>query len=366
MHHFFLFLIGAIACLALSGSGCTPAADEKVQTLWLGDSLQTLGTSNRQLYWTPADTAQWSARMAAADSLVITADEGLRLYQDGQWYVARRIAGQWRASQPYPGWERRVDSSAAQNIIRLLNNDRVAVRITATDTVLGGDSLRIGIMQITGKAFAWQDVSLAHPDYLILAPYGSQRLPIAMDQPSVGPISRQTVFRVGRQQYVLRSVAEDRRSLTLAPVASARGLSLTAAFDPYYKRIPAKNLDGQPVTIPKARDRELIVYFFHLGRFGGKDVRALDSLYRALPAAQREMTELVFVSRHSFTDSLRNFVRRAQISLPVYQSSSRTCARMPCLPFLPYGTVVNRGGRITHQYFPRTALATALEEKITK
>ncbi|MEM6772730.1 MAG: hypothetical protein AAF597_19280, partial [Bacteroidota bacterium] len=176
-----------------------------------------------------------------------------------------------------------------------------------------------------------------------------------------GAISRQTIFRVGRRHYVLRSVAEDHRSVTVEAYDAARGLPLTAEMDTYYKQIPVKNLAGEPATVKRNNGKELLVFFFHLGFYKGEEVRYLDSLYQELPPAERDKVDLVFVNRHSFQDSLISFVDREKISLPVFQSSEKTCARMSCNPFLPYYMTVNGRGRITSFFDWRVNLEQRLE-----
>lgn len=346
--------------LAMIG-GCGYAGSDNLYVIDLKDTIRTAGVSNRQIYWAVADTARWEATVAAADT--IAPIEGrLKLRSEGIWYEARIVNGELRSSQHYPGWERQLDTiSYEKSIVRLLSNDRVVVDIPSADVVLGGDSLRIGIMRVIDRAFDWQDFELNHPDYLVLAPYGNDVVPISMDQITVGPIGRQTVFRVGRRHYVLRSVADDHGSITVEAYDAARGMPLTAEMDTYYKAIPVKDLTGAPTTIKRTKDKTLVVYFFHLGFYQGDDVRYLDSLYQELPVEEQNKLDIAFVSRHNFQDSLVNFVNREQLALPVYQSSEKTCARMNCNPFLPYYMTVNTRGRIGQFFGWREVLEDRLE-----
>ncbi len=346
--------------LAMIG-GCGYAGAENLYVIDLQDSIRTTGVSNRQVYWTVADTAHWEEVMANADTIAPLENQ-LKLRSNGIWYEARMVKGELRASQHYPGWERQIDTiSYARSVVRLLDNNRVTVDVPAADVVLGVDSLRIGVMRVTGRAFDWQSFDLEHPDYLVLAPYGNEVVPISMDQITVGPIGRQTVFRVGRRHYVLRSVADDHGSITVEAYDAARGMPLTAEMDAYYKAIPVKDLSGAATTIKRTKDKTLVVYFFHLGFYQGDDVRYLDSLYQELPVEEQRKLDLAFVSRHSFQDSLASFVNREQISLPVYQSSEKTCARMNCNPFLPYYMAVNTRGRIACFFGWREVLEDRLE-----
>lgn len=359
----FIFLIGSFCLLLLSlmTTSCGYAGSENLYVIDLTDTIRTTGASNRQVYWGIADTTLWEATVAKADTFVPMEDH-IKFRSENIWYQARFVNEELRASQPYPGWERRIDTvSFAKSVIRLLDNNRVVVDIPAADVVLGGDSLRIGVIRVVDRAFSWQDFELNHPDYLVLAPYGSEVVPISMDQINLGPIGRQTVFRVGRRHYVLRSVAEDHGSITVEAYDAARGMPLTAEMDAYYKQVPVKDLEGNPTTIKRTNGKELAIYFFHLGYYRGVDVSYIDSLYQSLPLEEQEKLDIAFVSRHSFQDSLSNFVDRENISLPVYQSSEKTCARMNCNPFLPYAMTINERGRIASFFKWRATLENRLK-----
>lgn len=343
---YLLLLFTPLLLFAIMSQGCGYAGSENLYVIDLQDSIRTTGFSNRQIYWAVADTARWEEVVARADTIA-PLEGRLKLRSEGIWYEARRVNNELRSSQHYPGWERKMDTVArSKSVIRLLNNDRVVVDIPAADVVLGGDSLRIGVLRVTGKAFDWQDVDLNHPDYLVLAPYGNEVVSVSMDQINVGPIGRQTVFRVGRRHYVLRAVAEDHGAITVEAYDAARGMPLTAEMDTYYKQAPVKDLAGNATTIKHAKGKDMAIYFFHLGFYRGDDVRRIDSLYQSLPPREQENLDIAFVSRHSFQDSLVRFVERENISLPVYQSSEKTCARMNCNPFLPYFMDINERGRI--------------------
>jgi hypothetical protein len=138
-------------------------------------------------------------------------------------------------------------------------------------------------------------------------------------------------------------------------------MPLTAEMDAYYKQVPVKDLAGNPTTIKRVNGKELALYFFHLGYYRGDDVRYIDSLYQQLPAAEQDKLDIAFISRHSFQDSLSNFVDRENISLPVFQSSEKTCARMNCNPFLPYAMTVNERGRIASFFNWRVTLENRLK-----
>lgn len=336
----------------------------------LTDSLRTSGTSNYQRYYAVRDTARWEETLAAADTITVLAGHGLKTYEKeadmavegrttpregevlkfrsgGIWYVARMINGELRANQQYPGWERRIDSVArTKNIVRLLDNERVVVDIPSAQVVLGTDSVTIGLMRVTGRAFDWQDFPLSHPDYLVLLPKGEEVAYVAMDSDNIGPVGRQTVFRVGRRYYVLRSVADDYGSITVEEMPAARGMELTAELDTYYQRIPVKDLYGKPTSIPHRSGQDMALYFFFLGGPVPEYVLTIDSLYRELPPARREELDIALVSRFDLTDSLKSFVGRYDLQLPVYQSTEKTCRRLNCTAFLPNFVGVDERGRI--------------------
>jgi hypothetical protein len=253
-----------------------------------------------------------------------------------------------RSRQHYPGWERRIDSiSRDLNIMLLSNNRRVRVSIPAADVVLGGDSLRIALIHTEGPAFDWDfNEYKPVPDRLLLTTYGNDTLPIVTDMGSVGEISRQTVFRVGKQHYAITTIADDYGSIEIEPIEDARGMSLTAEIDLNYKAISVQDLDGNTTSIKRTPGRELILYFW--GGFNGdKQLRGLDSLYHALPEIRREEIDIAVISRFSRAEELKMLVDTLNFRLPLYLGTEKTCLRLNCSPYLPYFVSVNRRGRIS-------------------
>ncbi|MBC6995805.1 hypothetical protein QWY85_17680 [Neolewinella lacunae] len=342
------------AALLTYGS-CGPSNPPGHYEVALADSIFNTGVSYGQISWGLADTTAWDSILAAKDTLV---EDGnyTKLRSQGIWYeVWKGQDGRLRANQPYPGWERRYDTIPHhRNILRLLDNERVEVDIHAADVTFGSDSFRIGIIQVLGRAFEWQQFPVAHPDYLILTTYGNAVVPIVMDQDNVGPITRKTVFRVGRNSYVLKSVAEDRSKIVVEALPSARDLPLAAELDLYFRKVPVTDLEGNASSIGHQPDKELVIYFWGLGSKRGEDVRKVDSLYRQLPAAERDKLDVVFVNHVDTPESIRTFVAANDIALPVYKSTAKTCLRLNCHPYLPYYVGVKRTGRISTYYgFPQ-------------
>ena len=338
---FALLLIYGPLAISSCGSG-----NPGLYTIELKDSIRTSGATHRQIYWKVEDTARWEATVAAADTIASDSSR-IKIRSGGIWYQARIAEDGLRASQHYPGWERQIDTvSLRKSIIRMLDNQRVIVEVPAANIVLGGDSLRIGIIRVLGKAFDWQNFELNHPDYLLLTTAGEDMVPIAIDQDNVGPISRQTVFRVGRKYYVLRSVAEDYSSITVEAMEAARGMPLVAELDTYYKQIPVKDLDGNPTTVKRTPGRDLAAYFFTLGGYIPQKILRLDSLYKALPESKKNDVDIALISRYDLPDSLRAFIARHDIQFPIYQSTEKTCLRLNCNAYLPYFIAVNETGRI--------------------
>ncbi|MEM1356974.1 MAG: hypothetical protein AAGF89_02195 [Bacteroidota bacterium] len=345
-----LILLGStfIGLLALLACQNTPPPGTYV--IELTDSIVNPVRGNFQVYWGIADTVAWEATLAAADTI----------YEDGNyrklrskeiWYEMRREKEEWRATQPYPGWERRVDSIDRQlNVIRMLDNNRVLADIPAADVVVGRDSFRIAVIHIKGKAFPWQEFDADHPDYLLLSTKGNGNIPIVMDQDNIGAISRKTVFRVGRRHFVLKNVSDDRREIIIEETEVGREFPLVAELDLYYKQVPVMSLDSTLTTIKRTPGKDLAIYFAHLGQWRSDLLLRIDSLYRELPTKEKEDLDIAVVVRDNFLYHVKDFTEEHQLTLPVYVATEKTCLRMNCHPYTPYFVGVNEMGRITTFY----------------
>ncbi|WP_020570162.1 hypothetical protein [Neolewinella persica] len=345
-----LTLVFSLCAIWLAFQACSPDVYPGRYQVALTDSIRSTTVNRGQVYWVIRDTAAWETTLRRADTILMAHDRmNLRVGSDK--YVLRLTEDGWRSSDPHEGWERRFDTLGDEvNVIRLLNNNRVTAEINAADVVLDGDSLRIGLIHITDRAFTWQTFDLNEPDYLILTTYGNEVVPIAMDQDNIGPISRQTVFRVGRHAYVLRSVAEDYREIEIERLENARGIGYSAELDIYYKQVEVEDMNGQPTTIKRTPGRDLALYFWGLGPTGGKDVIKLDSLYRAMPVAERARMEIVLINSLNDPESIRAFMRANDISFASYKTTSKTCLRLNCHPYVPYYVDINEWGRIVTYY----------------
>ncbi|MEM9261606.1 MAG: hypothetical protein AAGA62_18340, partial [Bacteroidota bacterium] len=312
-----LILLGStfIGLLALLACRNTPPPGTYV--IELTDSIVNPLRGNYQIYWSIADTAAWKATLAAADT--IYEDGNYRKLRSNKiWYEMRRQKGEWRASQHYPGWERQIDSVGHElNIIRMLDNNRVLADIPAADIVVGRDSFRIAVIHIKGKAFPWQDFEADHPDYLLLSTKGNGNIPIVMDQDNIGAISRKTVFRVGRRHFVLKNVSEDRREITIEETEVGREFPLAAELDLYYKQVPVMSLDSTLTTVKRTPGKDLAIYFAHLGHRRSDLLLRIDSLYRELPAAEKEGLDVAVVVRDNFLHLVKDFTEKHELSLPV-------------------------------------------------
>lgn len=365
-YYFFPLLIA----LAGGVTACAPDffADGRTRVILLTDSIRNVSNGYYQAYWELVDTARWEAVVARMDTMVTGANgelpgDVLKFRSERIWYEAKYVDGRLRSRQHYPGWERRIDSiSSNLNIMLLRNNHRVRVRIPAADIVLGGDSLRIGLIHTEGPAFDWDFTEYQpEPDRLLLTTYGNDTLPIVTDMSCVGEISRQTVFRVGKQYYAINSIADDYGSIEIEALEDLRGMPLTAEIDLSYKAVPVKELDGNATTIRRTPGKELILYFWG-GYYGNKQLKGLDSMYYALPEARREEIDIAVISRSSRAEDLQVLVDSLDFRLPLYLGTPKTCLRLNCSPYLPYFVTVNGRGRISsfHDW------AGVLEDKLEK
>lgn len=348
----YLATLFAFACLL---TACAPDffGDGRTRVIPLTDSIRNVSSGYYQAYWELVDTAYWEEVMAKMDTLVTgpngeLPDDKMKFRSETIWYEVKYVNGGLRSRQHYPGWERRIDSIPHElNIMMLRRSRGVRVSIPAADVVLGGDSLRIALIHSEGPAYDWDFVEYEPaPDRLLLTNYANDTLPIVTDMACVGEISRQTVFRVGKQYFAIKTIADDYGSLEIETLENVRGLPLTAEIDLNYKAVPVKDLDGNATTIKRTPGRELILYFWG-GYRGSKQLRSLDSLYQALPKARQEETDIAVISRFSQSEELKIMIDSLDVSIPVYTGTEKTCLRLNCTPYLPYYVTVNGRGRIT-------------------
>ncbi|MTB53583.1 hypothetical protein [Lewinella sp. W8] len=342
---------GVLALILLSGLlGCGGGGQDNEYRIVLNDSIFNTGVNRANVYWRPGDSLAWEEALTRADSIHVEGNRWSVHFPEGAYEVYKTEDG-FRSQQRILGWDRAFDTiSRSTNALRLLDNNRVLIDLPAADVVLNGDSLRIGLLHIKDRAFSWEDFPVEYPDYLLLSTYGNPTVPLVMDQDNLGPISRKTVFRVGRKHYVLKSVDESRRELVIEPIASPRDVPVTAELDVYYKQVPVLGLDGEPTTVKRAKGKGLALYFWGFGPTGGKDILRLDSLYRQLPAEEQDKLDVALINHNNTIASLREFVEENDIRLPVYRSVAKTCLRMNCHPYLPYWVGVTNRGRITSYY----------------
>lgn len=323
----------------------------------LTDSIHTNYLSNYAVYWTLEDSARWKDFVADADSVVEDARKIELYYHDGGKY-ARQFEGTYFvkveksdsgliARQPLDGWKFNLDTTSARHsIIRLPDGKRAKVIIPASNVVLGGDSVRIGLLRVVDYAFKFNTDTLKQPDYLFLTTWNNRKTPLSLDQENIGPVSGQTVFRIGRKYYVLRKISADYSSLTVEEMMAAREIPLTAEMDVNYKPIQVKTLAGDISRIKHRQGTDLAVYFFHIRGQLVEGVQRLDSIYKTLPEAKRNTLDIALISRNDLPDSLQSWITRHDIRLPVYQATGKTCIRLNCNNSLPSFIDVDEKGRI--------------------
>ena len=349
-------------------TGCAPdfQADPLVREIRLDKNIHNLLYSNKQIYYQVKDSVGWAEVWSARDT-VVREGPHLKFRSEKIWYEVTDSPTGYRARQHYPGWERRIDSiDRSVNLLRLLNNHRVKVDIPAADVVLGGDSVRIAVVHTTGPAFDWDFREYTpQPDQLLLTTPGNDTMVIVQDMGCIGPVSRQTVFRVGKQTYVLRSIGEDYRSVVIERLADGRGVALTAELDLTYKQMPVKDLSGAPTTVKRRAGKGLIIYFYG-GFYGEEQLLRLDSIYQAAPPERREAFDLVAVSRNSTGNYMETMKKEKNIALPLYQGTAKTCLRLNCVGFVPYAIFVDKRGKITSFHEWTTAVEALLTGEAEK
>lgn len=245
----------------------------------------------------------------------------------------------------------------------LPDGQRVRADVRSRDVVLNrSDSLRIGIihprMQIDGSSF-----SEPPSDYLFLSPYGQDTIPLSSHSPSVGPIVDRTFFRVGRKIYRLASLSNGRDLIEIEAVAPGVTVPVTAGYDTRYKKVPVKDMEDNLHYISRRPGRDLLLYFWGLGRYEGRDLLRIDSLYNAIPG--EKPFDIAAISSIENRDNLVRFQEKNKVSIPLYRSVPETCASLNCSFFTPFTFVVNGEGRIVTTYLSHQALMAYLETLLT-
>ncbi len=341
-------LIPLLLVLVYAFSACAPdfQSNGLVREIQLDQNIHNITYGYKRLYFQIEDSVSWAKVWNAQDTFV---QEGtyVKFRSNQIWYEMNESPTGYRARQQYPGWERQIDSIDRETNIMLMDSRRrVRVDIPAADIVLGGDSIRIAIVHTTGPAFEWDFRDFEpQPDQLLLTTSGNDTMPIALDMECVGPVSRKTVFRVGKQEYVLRSIGEDYQSIVIERLEDGRGLALTAELDLTYKQVPVKDLEGNLTTIKRTPGKDLLIYFWG-GFYGEERLLQLDSIYQAAPPERREAFDLVTISRFSQGDFIKKMVERENVVMPIYQGTEKTCLRLNCTGYLPYAVRVDGRGRI--------------------
>jgi hypothetical protein len=343
--HLIYFLFTALIC-TLTACASDFQSNPLVQKIRLDENIHNVTYGYKQLYFQIEDSIAWAKVWNAQDTFV---QEGahVKFRSDRIWYEMTESPSGYRSRQHYPGWERKIDSiDRKTNIMMLLNNHRVKVVVPAADVVLGGDSVRIAIVHTTGPAFDWDFREYKpQPDQILLTTPGNDTMPVVQDMESIGPISRQTVFRVGKQEYVLRSIGDDYESIIIERLEDGRGLPLTAEIDLTYKQVPVKDPEGELTSIKRTPGKDLMLYFW--GGFRGEErLLKLDSLYQAIPEDQRDAFDLVAISRFSSGDFTKMIIEKNDIAIPMYQATGKTCLKLNCTGFLPYVVIVDGYGKI--------------------
>ncbi len=240
-------------------------------------------------------------------------------------------------------------SPGQENVVRLADGQLVKAEVAAGDVKMGKQRFRIGIMRPLQPLHAHSPTEriLDQPDYLLLTPYGVQETRLSPIQDNVGPITRQTVFRVGRRTYHVAEADLDARRLVVKPLDDARGLTPTARLETELKRVPVRNLAGETVNVEARPGRELVIFFWGLGgEQRERDIVALDYMYANLSDEEREVIDIVLVNRLDAPVAVQRFVDEHDIQLPVYTVAPNTCRRLNCSPDLPYWVGVDAEGRV--------------------
>ena len=246
------------------------------------------------------------------------------------------------------------------NLLKLVNNDRVTVAIPAADVVLRGDSVRLGILRITDydPDFAKRSCEGA-PDYLIITHYGKDSTLLSLDQGNIQPITKRTVFRVGRHNYLLRSVDFGGRRVSVLPLENARSEQTTAAFDLRYRSVSVKRLEGGETTLDHRRGHPMAICFTDFVHLKQGNLRSLDRAYREQTGAAGSWD--VYLINHSHSPgTLAREVARQGLQLPVLKSTPTTCRNLNCRPTLPYCVEVDPAGRVVSYYTPVESIVRQL------
>lgn len=336
-----------IPILLLCLYSCGESLPSGAQRIVLDKRIHSSGAPTFQIHYELEDTAAWEKVMAEADT---THREGdvLKLRSNHIWYEVTIDSKGMEAQQPYPGWRLVLDTIPTHNnFVYTAGMERMMAEIPAADVLLGQDSARIGVIHLMGRAFGPPESETNYPDYLILFPPGHDSIPINLNQDNIGPISTQTVIRIGRHHYALRSLSDDRRELVIEQINDPGDVHVSAQVDLNYRQVSVNDLSGKQTSIKRKEGKELILYFTSQRPYSVDILRGLDSLYRAMPDDRREKIQVEVILQLATPASAKNYLDTLNLNWPVHLGNEKTCLRLNCRPSYPYYLSVNENGRIT-------------------
>ncbi|NJC28155.1 hypothetical protein [Neolewinella antarctica] len=363
MRFFAVFIL--LSLLSSCGTDLPPNARRIV----LDQEIHAPGKYYKQRYYGVADTLAWEEVLAAADTTMRMEGGFVKLRSKRIWYEFHEDPlGVVKARQEYPGWKAGIDSvNLGNNLAYLGHWNQMTAEVSAADILLGQDSVRIGVVRITGKVFPWQDFAVDGADYLLLYPPGKDSLLVALTAQNVGPITRQTIFRVGRQHYAVKSLSNDRRELVIETVPDPGDLPLVAEIDFNYRRVAVDDAEGNLSYVKREEGKELILLFNTPWSLNaGRTIGEVDSAYFAMPPERQANYQVEVIMQQ--TDFLPNYQVEAiaqqtnflanyrdrmgmwSVRLPTHTGNEKTCLGLNCRSDYPYYVGVDRNGRITTFY----------------
>ena len=346
---------------------CTCAPDNGLRTYVLHDDLFSEGVVRAQAYYVaPHGVGDWINSINQDSLSFDEADQQFVVYETDRYHELN-VPGfgmdSLHSEVPYRDWERRIDFIPENvNVIYNEGYERLTADIHSAVVRLGPDTVRLSIIHTTGKAFPWQRFKYDPKDYLMLQVPTQTNVRISLDQASVGPIGPQTVFRVGRRHYVLKSLSDDRRAVEVVPLEDHRGIPVTAELNLQYRKVPVRNAAGEEVFLRQEKGRPLLLYFNHLRARGGEDIKFIDSTYQALVDRDAASFDLAFINRFSLDIDLAKFHEEKDLTQPLYASTDKTCYGLNCHSTIPYYLLVGADGRILSYYGTYEDLKQQLEE----
>ncbi len=235
------------------------------------------------------------------------------------------------------------------NIAKLLNNDRVKIMLPAADVSLGDDTVRIGIMRVVDwdSTFARGDYS-SFPDHLFITHAGTEATSFVLDQANIRPITNRTVFRVGRNHYLLKSVDSLLTRLVVQSIEPHHSIPLSAEFDLKYRRVNVVDLDNRPTTIPHTKGKRMAICF--TGIHDWADSGLLDMNALGGQTQVQNLWDFAFINHSHSTGTIREQAAELGVDIPFYKSTTGTCSTLNCRPNLPYCIEIDTAGNVV-SYF---------------